>query len=246
MQTRRRDRAGEPTPEELIAYSEGSLSADERSDLERRLPAYPEAARALADLRRFPDLEPAPGADPVTPADVERGLADFHSRIEKRVAERQPRTGTSAGAANLSPRWLPLAAMLVLGVGLGFGAAKLLPSGLAEEPRVGIQVVQLLPDGDDLRRGSDTGRSLSGPSGGSIVLVLVLPNPADVGPFELRMRGPRNVVAWSQPAVSPQPPGILTLNLPAGSLEESSHSLELIDPSSGDTVARYSFRWEVR
>src|SRR5690349_19328485 len=60
MASKREELGGAPTPEELIAYHDGLLDPAARQSVEERLAVHPDAARALADLAAFPDLEGAP------------------------------------------------------------------------------------------------------------------------------------------------------------------------------------------
>jgi anti-sigma factor RsiW len=72
------------TPDEILAYRDGTLSPQERLLFEARLAADPDTARALADL---PNVEPAPGS-PEPPSDEE--ILDSVRALVARVRAAHP------------------------------------------------------------------------------------------------------------------------------------------------------------
>lgn len=84
-----RERLGEPpTPEEILAYREGTLPERDRQVLEEKLAAFPEAAEALADLASFPDVTPKPGVTKPSAEDTERSWQSFQKRLEQAAPPR--------------------------------------------------------------------------------------------------------------------------------------------------------------
>ncbi|MFP5287044.1 MAG: hypothetical protein ACLGI9_14985, partial [Thermoanaerobaculia bacterium] len=71
MAAKREELGGPPTPEELLAYRDGRLDPAARQSVEARLALHPDAARALADLAAFPEVEPAPGTAELSDEEVE-------------------------------------------------------------------------------------------------------------------------------------------------------------------------------
>ena len=71
MAAKREELGGPPTPEELLAYRDGTLDPVAREELEAKLAVYPDAARTLADIASFPNVEPAPGTPVLSEEDVE-------------------------------------------------------------------------------------------------------------------------------------------------------------------------------
>jgi len=68
----KREELGEPpTPEELLACRDGRLDPAARQSVADRLAVYPDAARTLADLSAFPEVEPAPGTPELSDGEVE-------------------------------------------------------------------------------------------------------------------------------------------------------------------------------
>jgi hypothetical protein len=108
-----------PTEEQLLAFLEETLDAEERARVQEQLAADPELAaeleRAAAGLEALRSLEPSPA---VTPSSTAGG-----------------------GAGRVSPWWLVVAAVATLAVSIpatlflgGRGPAAVAPAGGADEP----------------------------------------------------------------------------------------------------------------
>jgi hypothetical protein len=69
-----------PTPEELLAFRDDQLSPERRESVEARLAFYPDAARALADLRAWPEV---PGMPEISDEEIDAGWRAFLSRLEE-------------------------------------------------------------------------------------------------------------------------------------------------------------------
>lgn len=166
MAAKRDELGGPPTPEELLAYRDGSLEPAARRSVEERLAVYPEAAHALAALAAFPDLE----ADPEVPEPSKEEMDDrwraFRQRLETlpEVGPRPPAPSpehASPGRGGAEIRaWeareppapartrhlpvLPMAAAAILALAVGFFA------GRASRPAssgsaVNVTVAELTP-----------------------------------------------------------------------------------------------------
>lgn len=82
------DEPGEsPTPEELLAYAEGTLGAAESADLKERLALDPEAVDELLDLYRFEDLEPPSSDRAISQQDVQQALGALRRKVASQQAE---------------------------------------------------------------------------------------------------------------------------------------------------------------
>lgn len=98
MQAEARERLGAPpSPEEILAYLEQRLAAPERLRVEEGVAAFPEAARLLRDLARFPDVRPDPGVAVPSEGQVDARWQEFRER--RRAARRDG--GTREGGPEL-------------------------------------------------------------------------------------------------------------------------------------------------
>jgi len=106
MARKRKELGDPPTPEELLAYRDGRLDPAARERLEAQIAVYPDAARALADLAAFPDIEPGPGVPEISDEEIDAGWETFRQRLEKlprpAPAPARPRTPRCAPPASTS------------------------------------------------------------------------------------------------------------------------------------------------
>jgi len=167
MARRDLEHAGAPSAEELLAYRDGVLDGEERTRLEVRIAAFPDAARALEDLAAFPDVVPAPGVEPPSEEEIDRGWRSFRNELAALAAKEaeDDELGDGAGygavlpppAAALSPKatspepqatnpaWLRLAAALAL-LAIGATAGWWLRGG-GDDLSINTVVVELEPVG---------------------------------------------------------------------------------------------------
>ena len=160
----KREELGEPpSPEELLAYRDGRLEPEKRTRLETAMALHPDAARALADLAAFPDVEAAPGTPEVTDEDVTARWQAFQKRLPERPAltpspvrggGEGARTGEGArgrGHRRWRTSWLAAAALVLFGLGVLTGFAVRAWRGTSG-PAINVQITELLPrQGDELR-----------------------------------------------------------------------------------------------
>jgi anti-sigma factor RsiW len=66
-----------------LAFRDDQLSPERRESVEARLGFYPEAARALADLRAWPEVELVPGMPEISDEEIDAGWQAFLSRLEE-------------------------------------------------------------------------------------------------------------------------------------------------------------------
>ncbi len=93
MQAEARQRLGAPpTPEEILAYLEHRLAAAKRLRVEEGVAAFPEAARLLRDLARFPDVRPDPGVALPSQSRVDARWQAFRER--RRGARLDPQSSS--------------------------------------------------------------------------------------------------------------------------------------------------------
>lgn len=133
----KREELGEPpTPEELLAWRDGGLDPAARRSVEARLAVYPDAARALADLAAFPEVEPAAGTPELSDDDIEARWQGLRKRMEEIHSSPAPSsTGlptapTQSGSEGADRRrgwphtFFQLAAVALVAVGIGFLAGR--------------------------------------------------------------------------------------------------------------------------
>jgi hypothetical protein len=244
-----RDEMDAPTPEELIAYHEGLLAAAERASLERRLGAFPEAARALRDLARFPEVERPAGIAPVSEKELAAKWEEFLRR-----AEPKGESAKADGAAP-APRWMPppapgrrpvrwrLAAGLTaaavasgtLGALMGRGPWRPVP-----KPQAGVELLQLAPEGTGAERGTAKGERPPA-AGAPLFVVLELPARSAVVTYVIEIVGPPRS-HW-QGRAEPTALRTLQVTLPAGYLVPGSYRISVRAPNGGE-VTRYQFEVE--
>jgi hypothetical protein len=180
----RREELGEPpSPEELLAYRDGRLEPEKRARLETAMALHPDAARALADLAAFPDVEAAPGT-PEIPEITEEDVTARWQAFQKRLPERPAGVLNSKVGEGLAPSraggrissrrrwrapWLAAAALVLFGFGWLAGFFEHMWQGAG--PEINVQTAELLP------RHGDEPRSAPSPvelQDGSEELMLVL------------------------------------------------------------------------
>lgn len=229
----RRDELGEPPrPDELLAYRDGTLPPAERTLVEEKIAAFPEATAALLDLARFPDVAPAPGVRQVTDEEI---AADWQQLRARRERERQAEPAPS----RTPPRYLQaaaLAAALLLGAlgGLLLGRGALAP---AARPTAGTDLVALAPDGSEAVTRSETATIAAGTPH---LLLLAAGGVEPLPAYSLAIHDASGRVAWSQARVSPTGEGLVTVLLPAGFLPPGSYRLSLSPPEGGEPLATYT------
>ncbi|MEM7587943.1 MAG: hypothetical protein AAF560_31430 [Acidobacteriota bacterium] len=94
---RRKHDATPPTPEELVAYRDGTLDDASRQALQRRLALFPEHAREYLDLLHFDELEAPSPSHQVSDDDIAAALSAVRGAV---AAE----PGATAGEGHEDPQ----------------------------------------------------------------------------------------------------------------------------------------------
>lgn len=240
---RRRQLGERPSEDEVVAFSAGELSDDERERLLEHAAVDPEVARELFDALRFPEVSGDESLEPEADGVDER----WQSLRRRLVAEGD--LPVKLSAAPVPPRraaWLPLAAMFVLGVSAALVVARLRAPGPAVDPRINLAIVELLPVDEEADvRGSAEAVAVAADTGG-LVLTLAVPALAPSsgrGPYVLELTrgdGTTSTVDGLQPGVG----GVFVLDLPRGDWTEGLHELRLKDAASRP-VARFQLEVEL-
>lgn len=255
----KREELGEPpTPEELLAYRDGRLDAAARQSVEARLALYPDAARALADLAAFPEVEPAPGTPELSDEDVEArwmALREKLGEVEKPLipgpsgrGEPPPTHSGAVSPSSGSASSLKLAAGALLALGVGFLAGR--ASHPDPEGAVNVTIAELTPvEEGGVRAASEVEVSEFSEE---LVLVLGLLDPGEYPDYEAEILDPDGVRRWSRQGLRPTPLGTFHLGfrrdvLPPGSYQVllfglggdrrtrlATYDLRLAEDSEGD------------
>lgn len=209
----RREELGEPpSPEELLAYRDGELGAGERVVVERRIAAFPGAARALVDLARFPDLEPAPGVAEVSEEDLSRGWERFRQQLEKAPQPEPPAEAPATWEppapgreARLPRALLRLAAAVLLMVLAGVGGYLL--GRTSRQPVVSalnVAIAELTPLEERTERSAPGAGLVELPRAAEeLVLVLGLLDPGDFTDYGVEILDTEGAVVWRAEGLQP-------------------------------------------
>lgn len=229
----RRDELGEPPrPDELLAFRAGTLPPAERALVEEKIAAFPEAAAALLDLARFPEVAPAPGVREVTDEEIATDWPSLRARMEgERVAALAPlRTLPTFRLA------AAVVAALLLGAlgGLLVGRGPLAPPG---PPTAGADLVALEPDGSGALTRSGAVAVAFGPPQ---LLILAAGGVEPLPAYAVHIRDAGGNVVWSQTEATPTREGLVTVLLPAGYLAPGGYRIALAPPAGGEPLATYT------
>jgi anti-sigma factor RsiW len=201
MAARREELGGPPTPEELLAYRDDRLSPEQRRKVEAQIAVYPDAARALADLRAFPAVEPAPGTPELSGEEIDAGWQAFHQRlldlpapeIQGRahpggaapapVAARPPGIPGLSGLPGIrgwpAMRRLTAAALVALGAGWTAGYLTARAARDRQAAAINVKIAELAPAEEGRLRSAVAAAAVEMPAGAE-ELLLVLGEPRAV------------------------------------------------------------------
>lgn len=224
-----RERLGAPpSPEQILAYHEGRLGPDERLAVEEGLAAFPDAARLLRDLVRFPDLEPAAG-------DAEPPDDEIDARWQEFRARRQPTAGARRTASS-TPRavwsWLRLAAVAVLAAGLGYAVGSW---SRAPESRVNLASAALMPVGSDTARGGEAEEVRLAEAAEGLVLSLYYPQ-APPAAYRLTVHRKDGDAVLERGGLAPPADDWFLVDLPPQGLTPGRYRIELTAPGAAPVV----------
>lgn len=221
-----------PSPEELLAYQEGSQPAAERDRLQEHLAGCRECAGALLDLAAFPQLPAGRSEERLGAEDLEREWQRFAVAIGEAaprplaVARRWGPWATTP-AARLA--YALAAGLLVVAVGLAARVARL-ESRLAElsQPQLNVYLGDLVPTAAARQRGEGPQQALHVPPEADRLLLLLNLADSRVYPeYEVEISDARGHPVWSRAGLRRSPEGTFTLELPRGFLPAGSYRLRL-------------------
>lgn len=245
MAEKREQLGGPPTPEELLAYLDGELDGAARESIEARIAVYPEAARALADLSSFPDVEPAPGT--AEPTDEE--VAATWQALRRKLGDVKPARPTPPRPVEIGPRrrtsvWkLAAAALVMLAAGWtgGFLAGR---NASAPQPQAAVNVTisELAPLTDATRSAPETVELPAGSE--ELVLVLGLADEGRFTEYRAEVVDAAGARLWSGQGLRPTALGTFHLAFRRGALAPGTYQILLYgqEGERGTLLATYGLR----
>lgn len=271
----KREELGEPpAPDELLAYRDGRLDPAARERLEARIAVYPEAARALADLAAFPEIEPAPGVLDVSPEEVGARWQTFRQKLaqlpESRppvppvqelpdgppapvatapVLRHEPRASRAPRESRDHPaRRLAAAASVALAVGLGSGfLAGRASLGPGSDSSINVEITELNPVEEGGERAPGSSAAVELPEGSEeLVLVLNLDDPGEFPGYEAEIVDAEGARVWSRDGLRPTAVATFHLSFRRSVLDPGVYRIDLFgrDGAERRPVARYELRIE--
>lgn len=250
IMARKREELGEPpTPEELLAWRDGRLDTAARELLEARIAVYPDAARALADLAAFPDVDPGPGTPALSDEEIDAGWAAFRQRLEK-----LPRPVPVAVTADrpvfgrLIPWQTVAAAILFMALGqlIGYAlgrASRTVPESPVSPAR-NVTIAELEPLAEGGFRSSVAPVELPATSE-AVVLILALPGTEEFSGYEAEILDQNGTRRWSGDGLVPSSLGTIQVSFPRAAFAPGVYGVDLFGVDrAGRTkkVARYELR----
>lgn len=254
MARKREELGGAPTPEELLAYRDGRLDTAARESIEARIAIHPDAARALADLAAFPEVEPGPETPELSDDDIAARWQSFRPQLEalpRSAPAPAPRVAPVTEVARRQPLpWrFPAAAAAVLllaaGLGLGYLAGRASVPKPELRPALNPTIAELAPVGEDeVRAAPDPVEMLPGSE--ELVLVLALPAAPVSSAYAAEILNPEGRNLWSGEGLHPTPLGTVQLSFPRDALAPGSYRIQLfgLEASGRREVGRYEVRVE--
>ena len=260
----RREELGEPpTPEELLDYRDDRLDPAARRSVEERLALDPDAARTLADLAAFPEVEPAPGTAGLSEDEVALRWQSLHEKLRalpeqptapaapkpsEPVAVQRAREDRREGSGRGEPgrsRWLGLAAaaLLLLAVGWigGFVSGRVSrPPRPEEAVQVAVALVELTPLEEGEERSSPPVEVSGAPE--EVVLVLGLPAASELPEYRVEILDAQGTRLWSGGGLHPTPLGTIDLSIRRSALPAGTSRIRLFDAERGSLLAVYELR----
>ena len=246
MARKRKELGDPPTPEELLAYRDGRLDPVARERLESKVAVHPDAARALADLAAFPDVEPGPGVPDLFDKDVDAGWNAFRGRLETLPRPEPASVRSISARSTWSPTLLAAAAVLLLSVGLGGylagRASRTAPQPAG--PSRNVQIAELQPVTGDVFRAPEAPLELP-ESSEALVLILALPGTKEFTRYEAEIRDQDGRILWSGGGLNPNPLGNVQMSFPRSAFTPGVYRIDLFgldEAGKRRKVAGYELR----
>ncbi len=230
-----RDREAHLTPDQVVAYYEGELAAQDEERVQDHLALCQECADLALDYQAFPEIEPASEGLRASPAE-----ADWQA-VRSRLFNHR------------SSFWLSqaLAASFFLTT---LGAAYLASyyrGKLSElsEPRFIDVVSDLTPEEDPMLQDESEAVTTVPPRASHLIFVLhppILPSEADYLVEILESPSPDAEVLWSGRGLEPTADGYFVLEMTRGFLPGGSYRVRLstLEGERKHAVAHYTLRIE--
>jgi len=205
-----------PMPDELVDYQAGDVTAEERERIQEHLALCPACSQAVLDVAPLPEVRLS-----------DRTVAAAWARFEGR---RRPAVWP----------WSLAAALLLAVLGLAFELS--LMRWEVAAPRAGLQIVDLLPVGEDVQRsGGDASAVVQAPEWvDHLVLVLNLTHDPVLPVYAFRITAADGREVWRGEDLRPGADGALTLEVPRRLLPAGEYRIGLY--GNGAPVAEYTLR----
>ncbi len=246
----RREQNEDPvTPEELLAYSAGELSDAECEHLRDRLARQPEAARAAADLARFPDVEPADEGVRLTDDDVAADWKSLRARLGRRESRKAaaPERRAHRRTAGWWPALAYATAALFLLTSLGLGWRVLTLQRDIEKlsrPRTNV-LVESLPRGAFRDPDEPALRTVVlPPSADYLLLILPLGQSEPTARYRGEIFDADGASVWSGSDLCPDSRRNLTVELARSRMPPGDYRIVVHGPEGEEPVAAYRVRME--
>lgn len=233
----KREELGEPpTPEELLAWRDGGLDPAARRSVEARLAVHPDAARALADLAAFPEVEPAPGTPELSDDDIEARWQSLRKRMEESPSPLAPSstglptapTLTGSEGTGRGWRWphtfFQLAAVALVALGIGFVGGR---GSRPELPVVAVNaaIAELTPAEEG---GTRSVADIEVPDAAeAVVLVLGLADVRELPDYEAEILDAEGDRVWSRGGLRPTRLGTFHLAFRRNALPPGTYQIHL-------------------
>lgn len=222
-----------PSPDELLAYHEGALSAELNDRVQEHLVACEQCSLVILDFAAFPRIEPREERDRISPADLEGQWRGLSHALERR-----------------RPLWqrhqvlLPLAAVFfAAAVGLGLWSADLRHRIEVLERPTGTVVLarELRPDGSRTRGGDQTIELP--PWARSAIVPLFAPSAEAFSSYGVDLLAP--AAGRTEVPVYRDADGGFSVTLPRSSLGEGEGRIELFGFREGRRIPIASYHFTV-
>lgn len=257
----KRDKPGEPpTPEDLLAYRDGRLTAEQRRRVEQKIAGDPDAGRALQDLAAFPEVVPAPGTPELSDEEIGARWQAFRARLgelppplaapvppvalEPPREERAPALPSAPPASRRPATWrLPAAAALALAVGGAGGFLLGRADREAPASAVNVEIAELTPAEEGGSRASRTAVELP-PGSEALVLVLGTRDHEGFSEYGAEIAAASGGQVWAREGLHPTPLGTFHLAFRQGVLQPGIYRIHLYGLEDGNRtpVAEYELQ----
>ncbi|MCP4656634.1 MAG: hypothetical protein GY856_14570 [bacterium] len=220
-----------PSPDQLLAYQEGELAAEDQEGVQDHVALCRDCARVVLDLESFPDVEPVREDDRVSDWQVAAEWRRLEARDE--ISPPVKSSPRRSWPMLFSPGFAYAMAASILMAALGLGSWVIQLRGRIDDlsqPRVNVFLSDLIPQKAGLERGP--GDAIRVPAWTDRVLLLL--NLADIRSFsgyfvEISDRDGRTL--WSNREIRRSPDGNFTVGvhrrfLPAGRYRIALYGLE--------------------